>query len=260
MRGRACFTASARTRRRCASRRHSGRRKRAIARARWPSGTRCAPRTIRPDNALDRIEAIAATGDYALAARKLSAIRGTLDADPVSAARARMLAEDLTVLRGGAASYDAVASLPLDEPTARLATVKREIAHWPPSETRTTLLAILAAAGGTRDLALDLVTLQRLADDHPDRAIVHYLLGRQLYARGRFAEAAAELARAPAGSLPDARFTREAARVRGAALLRAGRRREARALFVTLADDATASEGLRLEARQWIARCDFQRP
>ena len=207
-----------------------------------------------PDNALDRVEAMLAAGSYAEARAKLASMR---ELDGVQRARAILLANDATALAGGDADYEAAIGLPLDEATARLVTVKREIARWLPGEARTALLSILAAPSGTRDLALDLVTLQKLADAHPERALVHYLLGRQLFARGRFADAADELARALAGTLPDERFQREAARLRGAALYRVGRRAEARAIFVALADDPAAPEGARLDAREWIARCDF---
>jgi tetratricopeptide (TPR) repeat protein len=210
-----------------------------------------------PENALERIDALVAAGEYDPAQQELNAL-GPLG--EVHRARVLMLRADLAVLRGKDGDYDALAGLPLDEATARLVTVKRDVSHWPPGETRTTLLQILAAPAGTRDAALDLVTLQKLADAHPERALVHYLLGRQLYARGRFADAADELGRALAGTLPDARFSREATRLRGAALLRLDRRAEARALFVALADDKEASEGGRLDAREWVARAAFRMP
>ena len=210
-----------------------------------------------PEDTLDRIEAIVAFGDYARAQSELGKL-GRLDA--VYRARVAMLRADVAVLRGGDGDYDALAELPLDEATGRLVTVKRDVSKWPASDARTTLLQILAAPAGTRDAALDLVTLQKLADAHPERAILHYLLGRQLYARGRFADAADELARARAGSLPDARFSREALRLGGAALFRLGRRTEARALFVAIADDPAAPEAARLDAREWIGRCDFTMP
>ena len=210
-----------------------------------------------PENALDRIEALVAAGDYARADEALGKLGHV---DDVYRARVLMLRADVAVLRGGEANYDALAGLPLEEPVARLVTAKREISRWPASEGRTQLLQILAAPAGTRDAALDLVTLQKLADANPERALIHYLLGRQLYGRGRFADAAAELGRALAGTLPDARFTREATRMRGAALFRAGQREEARALFASIADDRDAPEGARLEAREWIARTQFRMP
>jgi tetratricopeptide (TPR) repeat protein len=212
------------------------------------------------ENALARIEALMAAGSYPRAAEALAALGLGPELDAVARARALMLRGDLAVLQGRDPDYDALAGLPLDEATARLATAKRVVAHSPPSPERTMLLEILAAPPGTRDAALDLATLQRLADADPGGGLVHYLLGRQLYARGRFDAAAEELGRAEHGGLPDARFDREAERLRGAALFRLGRRGEARALFAALAADAKAPLGARLDAAEWIRRCDFVMP
>ena len=210
------------------------------------------------ENALDRVEAMIADGQLAPAQAELSRLRDRVD--PVTRARLLMLAGDVAVLRGAEPDYDAVAALPLEEPIARLATAKRELAHRPPSEARTQLLQILAAPAGTRDATLDLLTLQKLADAHPDDALVHYLLGRQLYGRGRFADAAGALARSLAGTLPDGRFIREAVKMRAMALFRLGKRGEAREIFQAISFDPNAPEGARLEAKQWVARCDFKMP
>ena len=210
------------------------------------------------ENALDRVEAIVAAGDYARAAAELTRLQAR--ADEVSRAKLLMLEGDVAVLRGETPKYDAVAALPLEESTARLATVKRDVSHWPPSEARTTLLQILAAPAGTRDAALDLVALQKLSDAQPDNALLHYLLGRQLYARGRFADAADELGRSLAGPLPDGRFIREAVKMRAMALFRLGKRAEAREIFQAMSFDPNAPEGVRLEAKEWVARCDFKLP
>jgi Flp pilus assembly protein TadD len=104
------------------------------------------------------------------------------------------------------------------------------------------------------------VTLQKLADAYPQRALIPYMLGRQLFARGRFADAADELGRSLAGPLPDGRFIREAVRMRAVALFRQGKRAEAREIFGALERDPTAPEAARLDARQWVARCDFRMP
>ncbi|HEY2748029.1 MAG TPA: hypothetical protein VGL86_25575, partial [Polyangia bacterium] len=211
-----------------------------------------------PENALERIEAIVAAGDYARAATALDRLRGHVD--EVTRARLLMLAGDIAVLRGETPDYDAVAALPLEESVSRLATAKRDVAHRPPSQARTTLLQILAAPAGTRDAALDLVTLQKLSDAAPEDALLHYLLGRQLYARGRFTDAADELGRSLAGPLPDGRFIREAVKMRAMALFRLGKRSEAREIFQALSFDPNAPEGARLDARQWALRCDFKSP
>ncbi len=207
-----------------------------------------------PENELERMHVALAAGDYDDVARLLS-LAGPVD--DVAWAPAAMLRGDLAVLRGhaDAHSYDEAAAAPLDEATARLATVKQTIARWPASPARTTLLELLAAPAGTHDAALDLVTLQKLTDEHPERGLLHYLLGRQLYQRGRFADAADELARHGDDGLPDARFDREALRLRGAALYRLGRCDEARPLFEQLAGDKGAPVGQRLDAFDWLARC-----
>jgi Flp pilus assembly protein TadD len=172
-----------------------------------------------------------------------------------------MLRGDVDVLRGATPDYDALAALPLEESVARLATVKRDVSKWPPSEARTAILQILAAPAGTRDAALDLVTLQKLADAGGEHtALLDYLLGRQLYGRGRFADAADALGRSLAGPLPDGRFIREAVRMRGAALFRLGKRAEAREIFQAISFDPNAPEGARLDAKVWVARCDFRMP
>ncbi len=210
------------------------------------------------ENALERVEAIVAAGDYGRAAAELARLGGRVD--EVTRARLLMLEGDVAVLQGETPNYDAVAALPLEESVARLATVKRDVAHAPPSEERTTLLGILAAPAGTRDAALDLVSLQKLSDAHPDDALLRYLLGRQLFQRGRFADAADELGRSLAGPLPDGRFIREAVKMRAMALFRLGKRAEAREIFQAISFDPNAPEGARLDAKQWVARCDFKMP
>jgi tetratricopeptide (TPR) repeat protein len=211
------------------------------------------------ENALERAEAIVAAGDYVRAAAELERLDKRVD--EVTRARLLMLRGDVDVLRGATPDYDALAALPLEESVARLATVKRDVSKWPPSEARTAILQILAAPAGTRDAALDLVTLQKLADAGGEHtALLDYLLGRQLYGRGRFADAADALGRSLAGPLPDGRFIREAVRMRGAALFRLGKRAEAREIFQAISFDPNAPEGARLDAKVWVARCDFRMP
>jgi hypothetical protein len=210
-----------------------------------------------PENQLDRIRAAMIAGDLDGAAHLLAATHSGDDA--ASAGQVAMLRGDLDLSAGRdpARAYDEAAAAPLDESNARLATVKQTVAHWPSSPARTALLQILAAPAGTRDAALDLVTLQKLSDAEPERTLLHYLIGRQLYTRNRWADAADELGRRGREPLPDARFEREAVRLRAAALYRLGRCDEARPLLRQLAGDSGADVGVRLEAFEFLARCDF---
>lgn len=211
-----------------------------------------------PQNLADALDA-ALAADAQPAARHLADELLHAQVNDVLRAKALLALGDLALLDGDVetarARYDAAAKLPLDEPTARLTTVKRIVCNWPDGPSRRALVPLLT--GSARDTALDIATLQKLADGDPDRALYHYLLARQLYARGRWAEAVAELRHPAVERLPDARFDREAARILGAALFRLGRYAEARAQFATLADDADAPAGVRLDAADWIRRCHF---
>jgi tetratricopeptide (TPR) repeat protein len=124
-------------------------------------------------------------------------------------------------------------------------------------EERAALIRFLVAPAAGRDPAFDLMTLRQLTDAKPDAALPHYLLGRQLLARERWAEALAELTHPVRDHLPDARFDRESLRMRAITLFRLGRIAESRAAFSELAHAAGAPEGARLDAADWVERCDF---
>jgi Flp pilus assembly protein TadD len=183
------------------------------------------------------------------------------DVDGVLRARAEWALGDLALLAGDVAGarphYDAAARQPLDDAAARLLTVKRLVCSWPAGPSRAALVPILVSPPSARDAAVDLATLQKLADHDPDRALYHYLLARQLFARGRFADTVEELGHPAHEPLPDARFDREALRLGGVALYRLGRFADARDAFAKLAADRDAGVGARLDAFDWIARCDF---
>jgi tetratricopeptide (TPR) repeat protein len=211
-----------------------------------------------PENLADVMQAARAAGDGERAARAASALEAHPKATASLRARAKALTGDLALERGDWAAaetaYRAAEALPLDEPLARLTTVKRLTAGERPVPQE---LVRFLVETGTHDAAADLVSLRGLVDRAPERGLYHYLYARQLEARGRDAEAAAELERALALGLPDARFSREATRMAGVCRLREGRLDEARALFGRLVDDAAAPAGLRLEAADWLRRCDF---
>jgi tetratricopeptide (TPR) repeat protein len=183
------------------------------------------------------------------------------DIDGVLRGRAESVLGDLALLAGDVDGarlrYDAAAKYPSDESASRLLTVKRAVCSWPAGPSRAALVPILISPPALRDAAVDLATLQKLADRDRDLALYHYLLARQLFARGRFAETVEELGYPAAEKLPDFRFDREAARLSGIALYRLGRLAGARAQFQRLAGDHDANVGTRLDAFDWLERCDF---
>jgi tetratricopeptide (TPR) repeat protein len=211
-----------------------------------------------PENLAEVMQAARAAGDAERAARVAAALGKHPKATASLRARAEALTGDLALERGdwaaAEAAYRAAEALPEDEPLARLTTVKRLTAKErpPPPD-----LVHFLVETGTHDPAADLVALRGLVDGAPERGLYHYLYARQLEARGRDADAAAELERALALGLPDARFAREAVRMAGVCRLRQGRLDDARALFGRLLDDAATPAGLRLEAADWLRRCDF---
>jgi tetratricopeptide (TPR) repeat protein len=232
---------------------------RARALAEWEAI--CADEPDDPQNQLDAMDAAAGAGDWAEARRRAARVLAHADLNGVTRGKIEMALGDLALvdnnvdLDGARVHYEAAAKLPTDDATARLLTVKRLVLRWPPGPSQTQLALLLA--GANHDPAVDMVTLQKLADRDPHRALYHYLLARQLHGRGRFADVVAELDFPASERLPDARFEREAARVKGSALYRLGRFAEARALFDALAADPDAPDGVRLDAADWRARCDF---
>ena len=181
-------------------------------------------------------------------------------------ARAHALLGDLALQRGdratAAVEYAAAEKLPLDESQARLTTVKRLAAAEPPGPVTDALVRYLAAPQSGRDAAIDLYSLGELVHAEPSRALFHYLLARQLEARGRFAEAAHELERSLAdggAGLPDARFVLEAQRLLGRCRFRAGDLDGARDAFTRLRDAPSATQSIRLDAEDWLARIAFSR-
>ena len=231
---------------------------RARALAQWEAI--CADDPEDPQNQLDALDAAVAADAHDRARALAEALDRRHDLDSVVRGHIASTLGDLALLAGDVEAagrhYDAALALPADEGAARLVTVKRLVCRWPAGPSRSALSPILVGAGN-RDPAVDVATLQKLADHDPDRALYHYLLARQLYPRGRFAEVVEELRYPAAEPLPDARFDREAARLLGAALFRLGRAGEARPLFDRLAHDGDASDGARLDAADWRARCDF---
>lgn len=90
----------------------------------------------------------------------------------------------------------------------------------------------------------------------PDDAVVRYLLGRRLAGNGARAEAATCFRAALESGLPDRVLSVEAWRSLGRVLYEEGRYDEAVAIF-TDGLPSGASEGLKLEAAEWVERCRF---
>jgi tetratricopeptide (TPR) repeat protein len=181
------------------------------------------------------------------------------------AARALAARGDLAWRRGDREAaekdYAEAAARPLDEGNARLLVVKRLAVKEPPGVVAEGLKRFLVQPGA-RDAALDLLLLSELVRTAPERALLHYLLARQLETRGRYDEAVKELAIAigdgPAKvseALPDDRFVRESLRIMGRANFRRGDLAACRATFDRLKKSPGAPGSARLEADDWIARC-----
>lgn len=159
--------------------------------------------------------------------------------------------------RSAADLYRRALALPLDEGQARQ--LRARLLATLDSPAGSALGRYLVGdAPGPRNGALDLLQAQRVIDAAPDRGLGHYLIGRQLAAYDRPAEARAALARARELGLPDDGFTLEARRLEAIAAFREGDRAGAKAIF---ADLATRPERqIQAEAHDWIARCEFREP
>jgi tetratricopeptide (TPR) repeat protein len=199
----------------------------------------------------------ASSDDRAAAERAIARLLAHPKVSAPQRARALSLRGDLALRAGDPAAADAAyaqaAELPLDEPTARLLTVKRLSTREPPGPVTDELRRFLSSPGSGRDPALDLVAVSQLVQAAPQRGLFHYLLGRQLESRGRAEQAISEL-RAGLDGLPDERFVREALRLLGRAQLRSGDLPGCRATFEKLRGPEVP-EGLRLEAADYLARC-----
>jgi tetratricopeptide (TPR) repeat protein len=211
----------------------------------------CAQDPDDPGALVEVMEAAEGAGrpsDAAIAAGHLRAHRKATGAQK---GRAEVELADLAFRRGeldeARAHYQAAARLPLDEPTQRLTTAKLLALDEPPGPIADRLRRFVVAPPTDRDPALDLLTLGELVHADPDRALFHYLLGRQLESRGKLEEATAALSASLSAKkpLPDERFRREALRLLGRAQFRAGKFADARKSFEAIGDG------------DFVARCDF---
>jgi hypothetical protein len=219
------------------------------------------PRDV--DGLVDALDATVAADARPEARAFAQRLLARADLNGILRAHAESALGDLALLDGAAIEardhYQRALMLPADEAQSRLLTVKRLVASWPAGPSRTAIAQLLVAPASERDSSVDLMSLRGLCDADPDRALYRYLLAKQLFARGRFADIVALYTTTPRPSepLPDARFDREETRVLAVSRFRAGDVTEARALFDRLAHDPEAGEGPRLDAADWVARCDF---
>lgn len=230
-----------------------------------------------PDLLLDLANAALAAGP-SQAARARAAAEHLLahpKAGATHRARAQIVLGDLAFAAldkiSADAAYAAALALPLDNPSARLLTAKR-IALAAPGEYGEELRRFFAPRPPSppappRDAGLDLLLLERLTRLHPERALPHYLLGRQLVDRRSDADGARALATALGPTvtepLPDARFVVEALKLLGIARFRAGDLDGAADAFRRLAAtpdvEGNPSSDNRLEGEDWLGRIAFRR-
>lgn len=150
--------------------------------------------------------------------------------------------------------YRRALALPQRESQARQLRARLVAATHPSHALGEALGRYLVGDGLNRDSALDLWHAQRVIDAAPEEGLGYYLLGRQLFARRQWREAAQLLERALARPLPDAGFRAEDGKLAGMAWWRAGERASARRNFAQVAGDSTAPREARIEARGFLER------
>lgn len=150
-----------------------------------------------------------------------------------------------------AARYAALDPAQMDDDEARTLVIKR---------------AALAAGGplgeGVRDLLLGrgevdaapAVAAARFAAVQAAEPLAAYLVARQMFVHERFDDVEALLGDGVIAAMTDPRVRAESLRMRGVSRGWRGRWADAAADFRRLADDPTRPEGLRVVARDWIAR------
>jgi tetratricopeptide (TPR) repeat protein len=213
-----------------------------------------------PEGPLDLAVALGSAGDPAAARRAFDEL---LARKLPGATRARVessLADFL--LRTGRdlearAALNALLALPTDDGLKRITTA-RLMALDNPRLGAQLRPALVPEPDGT-DAALLLLRLREVVTAAPHEGLGPYLLGRQLYARGRPKEALPWLRQATVLPLPDQRFARENQRILGHAAHEAGDSALAGAVFRGLRDAEGTPEALRLEAVDMLERIVFDR-
>jgi tetratricopeptide (TPR) repeat protein len=201
----------------------------------------CALRAGQPAEAARRFEQVSRAGDL----HRLERASGVEALADMSLARGDVAA--------AAKGYAAVAGLVVDEDHLRALDVKSS----PPSEIgRQAIVALLVGDprfGSAWDVAA--AKLGQWLASEPEQGLPGYLLGKNLYNRGRLDEAAAYLDHGLARRIDSPRVMQEALRTRllvGCAL---GQRDRARSVYQTLQGDKTLAPARRAAITRFAERC-----
>ncbi|RMG10429.1 MAG: hypothetical protein D6729_19535 [Deltaproteobacteria bacterium] len=177
--------------------------------------------------------------------------------DPGLEARLRMRLGDEAWKRGDEATalteYARVQALDVDPNLTRLAAAK-QLAARDPALAGVLRPFLLGQIGG----AVAAVHLMERLAEHPDSALLHYLVGRQLFNGRDYVGAHRYLAAATRLGLPaDGGLAVENLRLAALALLESGRYAEAAQAFDALAVHPLAGEGLQVSAHDFAERARF---
>jgi len=179
------------------------------------------------------------------------------------ATRAHVLSDvaDLEIRQGrlseAQATLSKLLSLPSDDVVHRSARA-RLFALSEPRLKEPLLAALVGHDPGPRDGAIVVLSLREAVAQAPTLGIGHYLLGRQLYLRGKPKEAIPWLERAASLPLPDEAFRLENLRTLGYAAFEAGMFDRSQRAFDELRLAASARTSLRLEAQDMLERIAFE--
>lgn len=194
--------------------------------------------------------------DEALAAAR--ALAADEEAGRVLRNRARIREGDVLWLLGrraeAASVYVSLADEPLDEGSVRRAVASARAAGWARTAIGDGVRDYLLSRG---DAANDATRwLSDLALEAPDNALIHYLLGRRLFADEEFAGSIAAHRRALAIGLEDRRLERASLEQQGVAALFSDQPDLAERMFAA-AMSLQDAEGTRALLADWIDRCRF---
>jgi tetratricopeptide (TPR) repeat protein len=214
-----------------------------------------------PDKKLAVARALGKTGRFDDARAEALAVASHPKAGAALAAQARELVADLAWMTGdaaaAAATYEDLRASPLEQGDFRRLAAKRAALAHRSDRVRQTLRDYLT--GLTKETRWT-QRLRGLHAEHPDSAIVAYLLGYRLHGESKWGEALVPLMWSLSGvdELPDAAIRAEAHRAVALAWFRLGDMERARASFGrSAAELPPEATGLRAEAQDWQARTEW---